>query len=96
MCYNYGNVSHFVVDCPYAKREDNGGKFIRKDKAKSFPNKKNFTKKVPQKGLVAQEEYISDDDDDDDDDASGEGMAMASVAIATSSPNQGVTLQRPQ
>ena len=43
-CYNCGNVSHFVVDCPYEKREDNGGKLIRKDKAKSFPNKNNFTK----------------------------------------------------
>src|SRR3989337_1907401 len=80
-CYNCGNVSHFVVDCPYKKREDNGGKLIRKDKAKSFPNKNNFRKKVPQKGLVAQEEYNSDDDD-----ASGEGFAMATVAIATSSP----------
>ena len=38
-CYNYGNVSHFLVECPYEKREDNGGKLIRKDKAKSFPNK---------------------------------------------------------
>ena len=27
-CFNCGNVSHFVADCPYEKREDNGGKFI--------------------------------------------------------------------
>ena len=51
-CYNCGNVSHFVVDCPYEKREDNGGKLIRKDKAKSFPNKSNFTKKTRPKALV--------------------------------------------
>jgi hypothetical protein len=75
-CYNCGNVSHFVVDCPYEKREDNGGKLIRKDKAKSFPNKNNFTKKTPPKGLVAQEEYNEDDDDDD-----GETVAMASIAM---------------
>jgi hypothetical protein len=56
-CYNCGNVSHFVAKCPYEKREDNGGKLIRKDKAKSFPNKNNFAKKTPPKGLVAQEEY---------------------------------------
>ena len=54
-CFNYGNVSHFVVDCPYEKREDFGGKLIRKDKAKSYPNKNNFNKKTPPKGLVAQE-----------------------------------------
>ena len=63
-CYNCGNVSHFVAEFPYEKREDNGGKLIRKDKAKSFPNKNNFTKKTPPKGLVAQEEYNEDDDED--------------------------------
>ena len=71
-CFNCGNVSHFVAECPYEKREDNGGKLIRKYKAKSFPNKSNFTKKTPPKGLVAQEEYNEDDDDED-----GETFAMA-------------------
>ncbi|SPT16180.1 unnamed protein product [Triticum aestivum] len=91
-CYNCGNVSHFVAECPYEKREDNGGNLIRKDKAKSFPNKRNFTKKTPPKGLVAQEEYNEDDDED------GESVAMASVAIATTprvslfdSPNENIT-----
>ena len=56
-CYNCGNVSHFVVDCPYENSEDNRGNLIQKDKAKSIPNKNNFTKKNPPKGLVAQEEY---------------------------------------
>ena len=51
--YNCGNVSHFVAECPYEKREDNGGKFIQKDKAKSFPNKSNFTKKTSHKALVS-------------------------------------------
>src|SRR5215216_3519255 len=93
-CYNCGNVSHFVAECPYKKREDNGGKLIRKDKAKSFPNKNNFTKRTPPKGLVAQEEYNDDDDDDED----GETVAMASVAIAKTprvslfdSPNENIT-----
>ena len=27
-CFNCGNVSHFVAECPYEKREDNGGKLI--------------------------------------------------------------------
>ena len=78
-CYNCDNVSHFVAECPYEKREDNGGKLIRKDNAKSFPNKSNFTKKTPPKALVVQEEYNEDEDDDED----GESIAMASVAIAT-------------
>ena len=87
-------MSHFVADCPYEKREDNGGKFIRKDKAKSFPNKYNFAKKTPTRGLVVQEEYQEDDDDDED----GESVAMASVAIAMTprmslfdSPNENIT-----
>ena len=93
-CYNCGNVSHFVVDCPYEKREDNGCKLIRKDKAKSFPNKNNFTKKTPTRGLLVQEECREDDDDDED----SEAMSMASVAIATTprvslfdSPNENIT-----
>ena len=49
-------MSHFVAECPYEKREDNGGKLIRKDKAKLFPNKNNFTKKTPTRGLVVQKE----------------------------------------
>src|SRR4051812_19194862 len=92
-CYNCGNVSHFIAECPYEKREDNGGKLIRKDKAKSFPNKSNFIKKTPPNALVVQEEYNEDDDDED-----GESGAMASVAIATTprvsifdSPNESIT-----
>ena len=76
-CFNCGNVSHFIVDCPYEKREDNGGKLIRKDKAKSFPNKNNFAKKTPTRGLVVQEEYQEDDDDDENEEA----MAMASLSL---------------
>ena len=80
------------MDFPYDKWDDNGGKLIRKDKAKSFPNKNNFTNKTPTKGLVAQEEYNEDDDED------SETVAMASVAIATTprvslfeSPNENIT-----
>ena len=83
-CYNCGNVSHFLVDCPYEKREDNGGKLIHQDKDKSFPNKNSFTKKIPQKGLVTHEEHTSDDDED----TSGEGMATTTMDIATSSPSK--------
>ena len=84
----------FCCGVPLREAEDNGGKLIRKDKAKSFPNKNNFTKKTPTRGLVVQEEYREDDDDDED----SEAMAMASVAIATTprmslfdSPNENIT-----
>ena len=46
-CFNCGNVSHFMADCPYEKREDHGGNLIQKDKTKS-PLNKNFVKKKPQ------------------------------------------------
>ena len=68
-----------MAECPYEKREDNGGKLIRKDKTKSFPIKNNFVKKPHPKGMVALEEYPSDDDGDDD------TVATTTVAIATTS-----------
>ncbi|XBI50024.1 hypothetical protein VPH35_113499 [Triticum aestivum] len=59
-----------------------------------LPNKNNFTKKTPSRGLVVQEEYREDDDDDED----GETMAMASVAIVSTprvslfdAPNENIT-----
>lgn len=84
--YNFGNVSHFVADCPYGKREDTRGKLIRKYKAKPFPNKNNLFNNKPQKVLVAQEEYLSNENEDDD--ASGEVMGMYIVAIASSSTSK--------
>lgn len=75
-----------MADYPYEKRKDNGGKLICKDKVKSFPNKNNFSKKMPQKVLVAQEEYLSDVDDDDDE--IGEVIGMAMEAIASSAPSK--------
>src|ERR1041385_6651833 len=82
-CFNCGNVSHFVADCLYEKREDHGEKLIRKDKNKP-PLNKTFVKKKPQRVLVAQEEYYSDDEDDEE---SGEIVATATVAIAIDSPS---------
>src|ERR1041385_1185772 len=77
-CYNCGNVSHFVADCPYEKREYNGGKLIRKDKTKS-PMNKNIAKKKPQWALLVQDEYLSDDDDDQ----GSEVVEMTSISIIT-------------
>src|SRR4051812_37804414 len=59
-CFNCGYVSHRFADCPYEKREDHGGKLIRKNKSKS-PLNKNFVKNKPQRVLVAHEEYFFDD-----------------------------------
>src|SRR4051812_16156846 len=82
-CFNCGNVSHFVADCPFEKREDHGDKLIRKDKSKS-PLNKNFVKKKPHRVLVAHEEYFSDYEDDEED---GEIVATVTVAIAIESPS---------
>src|SRR3954467_11658653 len=78
-CFNCGNVSHFVAECPYEKREDHGGKLIRKDKSKS-PLNKNFVKKKPRRVLVAHEEYFFDDDDE-----GGDIVATTTMAIITKS-----------
>ncbi|KAI5010890.1 hypothetical protein ZWY2020_013027 [Hordeum vulgare] len=81
--YAYHEHMALASNCPYEKREDNGGKLIRKDRPKSFPSKNTFTKKTHPRGLVAHEEYTSDDDEDD---TCREGMSTATVDIATSSP----------
>src|SRR3954467_883638 len=90
-CFNCGNVSHFVVDCPYEKREDHGGKHIRKDKSKS-PSSKTFVKKKPRRVLVAHEEYFSDDEDNEEGD---EIVATATVAIAMESPSSSSLFNSP-
>ena len=38
-CFNCGNVSHFVVDCPYEKREDNGASSSEKTKPSPSPTR---------------------------------------------------------
>jgi hypothetical protein len=71
-CYNCGDNTHFVAECPYEKREDNGGHLIPKDKSKPSPYKKfgnkNFpNKKVPTRVLVVQEYYMSEDEKEEED-----------------------------
>ncbi|KAK1686022.1 hypothetical protein QYE76_046870 [Lolium multiflorum] len=94
-CYNCGDKSHFVMDCPFEKREDNGGRLVRKDKSKSFskgysksstkPGDKNSFNKKP-RAFVIREEYSSDDGDDNDDKNSNkEEEGVAAIAINTPS-----------
>jgi hypothetical protein len=37
-CFNCGDKNHFVADCHFERREDNGGRLIRKYKSKSLNN----------------------------------------------------------
>ena len=67
-CYNCQDKYHFVIECPYEKRQENGGRLILKDKSKMPPKKayvKNkrafFKKKAPRIVLMTQEEYPTDD-----------------------------------
>ena len=78
VCYNCGQNNHFIVDCPYERKEDHGGRLVRKDRAKFTPNKnknfhnknKNFNNKRGQQKkeyvLVHHEEWDSDASDDDE------------------------------
>lgn len=75
-CYNCGDKSHFIADCHFERREDNGGRLVRKDKSRLLSkgytkysstknlNNKNSPSKKP-RAFVAREEYSSDDEDDE-------------------------------
>ena len=84
MCFNCGKDNHLVKDCPYERREDNGGQLILK-KNKYHP-KPNFFKRAPQKALVAntQEEYESGGEEDND---SSEEVGMAALAMGNLPPS---------
>ncbi|KAK1684362.1 hypothetical protein QYE76_045210 [Lolium multiflorum] len=93
-CYNCGNKSHFVVDCIYEKREDNGGKLIRKSKLRSlskgsskfssnYDDTKIFSTKKP-RAFIIREEYSSDEGDERED--KGKEGEVAAIAISTLSP----------
>jgi hypothetical protein len=67
-CYNCNDRFHFVVECPYEKRENHGGKLILKNKTKT-PPKKPFVKKgsskknQPKFVFLTQEEYSRSESD---------------------------------
>jgi len=82
-CYNCGASEHFVKECPYKPRIENGGKFIPKNNF--VPKNKNFMKKVPQKAMVTNEqEYLSGGEESEDD---NEQVGMAAVAIGVIPPS---------
>ena len=44
-CFNYGNLRHFVVKCPYARNESSDGEEDHSIKErKSYDQKKNYKK----------------------------------------------------
>ena len=53
-CFNCGDSEHFVADCPYNSKIENGGKLIKK--TNFVPKNKNFMKKVPQRAIVTNEQ----------------------------------------
>jgi hypothetical protein len=87
-CYNCGDRFHFVAECPYENREDNGGKLVLKDKSKlrkkPFVKKKFPTKKGPRIVLMAQEEY-STDEESDEEETSNEMAAIATTSTSSTS-----------
>ncbi|KAK1618540.1 hypothetical protein QYE76_024057 [Lolium multiflorum] len=95
-CYNCGDKSHFVEDCIFERREDNGGRLVRKSKFKSLSkgfskfssnsdDTKVFSTKKP-RAFIIHEEYSSDEGDEREDkrlNKKEEGVA----AIAISTPS---------
>jgi hypothetical protein len=84
-CYNCGGIKHFIAECPYENKEDNGGRLIPKRRSYKFSSsKKHGNKDDKKKGerlLVVHEEYDSGTDDDDSkDEENGEMAAIASVS----------------
>ncbi|KAK1628228.1 hypothetical protein QYE76_002543 [Lolium multiflorum] len=95
-CYNCGDKSHFVAECIFERREDNGGRLVRKDKFKSLS--KGFSKfsskpgdaKVPftkkPRAFIIREEYSSDEGEEREDKSSNkEEEGVAAIAISTPS-----------
>ncbi|KAK1593734.1 hypothetical protein QYE76_048274 [Lolium multiflorum] len=93
-CYNCGDKSHFVVDCIFERREDNGGRLVRKDKFKSLSKgfskfssnsgdtKVSFTKKP--RAFIIREEYSSDEGEEREDKGlNKEEEGVAAIAIST-------------
>jgi PHD/YefM family antitoxin component YafN of YafNO toxin-antitoxin module len=90
-CYNCGDKNHFVAECPFENREQNGDKLVRKYKSKTSFKKNFFNKKLVNKNstnknppryvLVTQEEYSSGDEEEDESPSEVAGVA----ALATTS-----------
>ncbi|KAK1665502.1 hypothetical protein QYE76_053661 [Lolium multiflorum] len=95
-CYNCGDTSHFVADCIFERREDNGGRLVRKDKFKSLS--KGFSKFSSNSGdtkvsltkkpiaFIIREEYSSDEGEEHKDKGTNkEEREVAAIAISTPS-----------
>ena len=93
-CYNCDDIDHFVVDCPYERREEHNGNLVPKVKSKAtkkkpFIKKKQFYNKKKSKALMirALEEYTDgeEEEEDEDEDTSSEVAAIATTSTTTSS-----------
>ncbi|KAK1619040.1 hypothetical protein QYE76_024557 [Lolium multiflorum] len=90
-CYNCGDKSHFVADCIYERREDNGGKLVRKSKfislskgfskfSSNYDDTKISSTKKP-RAFIIREEYSFDEGDERED--KGKEGETATIAIST-------------
>ena len=86
---NCGDKNHFIAECMFENKEENGGKLVRKDKSKTsfkknFVNKNSTNKKPSRYVLVTQEEYLSGDEEEDD---SPSEVAEVAAIATTSTPS---------
>ena len=90
-CFNYGDSEHFVAECPFKTRIENGGRLIKKNNF--APKTKRFIKKVAPRALITNEgEYIYGGEESEDDE---EQVGMAFVAIGVTSSSQGSLFTNP-
>ena len=88
-CFNCGMKEHFVAECPYENREDNGGKLVRKrfsnpqNKAFTDKNGKPVKKKPSKIVLVAREDYLSGDEEEEPEKETPQVSAVAICKTAT-------------
>ncbi|KAK1682939.1 hypothetical protein QYE76_043787 [Lolium multiflorum] len=94
VCFNCGDTSHFVADCIFERREDHGGRLVRKDKCKSLSkgfskfssnfgdSKASFTEKT--RAFIIREEYSSDEGEENKDKGMyKEEREVDAIAIST-------------
>ena len=87
VCYNCGHLDHFIAECPYEKKKENGGKLVPKIRSKAThkkPFKKNPNKKPSRIVLLTQEEYSSGEEEDDEEETTTK--EAANIAVTSSAP----------
>jgi hypothetical protein len=83
ICYNYGKYGHFIAQCPYERRSEDGDKKKKKEEDKTYTKDKKDKKYFKKKSYG--EAYIGQEWDSDDESPSLDSEDMATLAIKENS-----------